>query len=319
MVRRNKKIQRINQMEKSETDKQVRAQVMTSKKGTFSVAEGVYDKPMLAALRQPEAFVFKRDRETWEYNRTWVWNVMEANSGRVVMKSDFCKKDLGFMVADLKGDVGVLRNSVSQLLAKKTNDVVALNTHPGHHAGPNRISNYCCLNYVAIAATMIKRKAPHLRVGVIDIDVHAGDGTYQFLKENPKLVHKYVSIHTPVMFLNMNSDLVESGVCLKKNRRSEVSSQRYIAKIKEVLDSWNKERLDIIMVSTGFDTLQKDPEAGELLGYQMLPVHFREVGEIFAHRKEQMFFIQEGGYNLNETAKAFEYLVKGFRKGRKIL
>lgn len=319
MVRRNKKIKKIYQMETAETNKQMKAQFMTSKKGALSAAEGVYGKPMLEALRTPEAYTFKRNPEIFKRTRAWVFDVTktsESKTGSVVMQCDFGKLELAGMVSDLKGDVGVLKRSVAQLLAKKTNDVVALNTHPGHHAGPHRISNYCALNYVAIAATLIKKKAPNLKLGVIDIDVHAGDGTHQFIQDFPKLFDKFVSIHSPVRFFNMNSDLESHQDNLKLNKKREVSPERYIAKIKEVLDAWNRTNLDIIIVSMGFDTLKKDPEAGDLLGYQMLPVHFRDVGNIFAQRKEQILFLQEGGYNLNETAKAFDYLMKGFRNGR---
>jgi len=244
--------------------------------------------------------------------------VMEAESGSVVMQCDFQKKELVAMIADLKGDAGVLKRSVEQLLSKKTHDVIAVNTHPGHHAGPQRISNYCALNNVAIAAQLIKTKAPNRKVGVIDIDVHAGDGTHEFIKQSPQLVDKFVSIHSPVRFFNMNSDLGKSGSSLKLNNQRQVGPERYLANLKEVLDGFNRKHLDIIIVSLGFDTLKNDPEAS-ILGYQMLPVHFKEVGHIFAQRPEQIFFIQEGGYNLNETAKAFDYLMKGFRRGRKSL
>lgn len=321
LVRRNKKIQKLYQMEMAGTTKQMKAQFMTSKQGALSAAGGVYAKSMLEALEHSEAYTFKRNPEIFKRTRAWVWDVTESDTGSLVMQCDFGKRELAGMVADLKGDVGVLKASVTQLLAKKTNDVVALNTHPGHHAGPHRISNYCALNLVAISATLIKKKAPNLKLGVIDLDVHAGDGTHEFLQDFPNLVHKFVSIHSPVRFFNMNSDLEENRrsqqVNLKLNKERVVSPERYIAKIKEVLDAWNKTNLDIIIVSMGFDTLKKDPEAGDLLGYQMLPVHFRDVGNVFAQRKEQIFFLQEGGYNLNETAKAFDFLMKGFRNGRK--
>jgi acetoin utilization deacetylase AcuC-like enzyme len=320
LVRRNKKINKILQMDPAATEKQCKAQVMNSRRGMLSAAEGLYKKPMLDALRKPEAFDFKRNPEIWEATRAWVWNVRDPDSGSIVMQCDFGKKELASMVGDLKGDIGVLKSSVEQLLAKKTNDVVAVNTHPGHHAGPDRISNYCALNLVAIAAKLIKKKAPKMKLGVIDIDVHAGDGTHAFIQENPHLVSKFVSIHSPIRFCNMNSDLGENqSEPLKLNREREVAPYRYIAKIKETLDTWNKDHLDVIIVSMGFDTLKSDPEAGKLLGYTMLPKDFHEVGNIFAHRKEQILFLQEGGYNLNETAKAFEYLMKGFRKGRKCL
>lgn len=314
IVRRNKKIKKVMQMDKTATNTQVALRLLSSKNGILSDADCVYAKEVLEVLRHPDKFVFKR---TPDIIRVLGWNIMQASSTSVLAQTDFYQAELVGMAADLERDVGVMKKSVEQLLAEKTCDVVAVNTHPGHHAGPKRIMSYCALNNVVIAASFIKRKDPSMKVGVIDIDVHAGDGTHAFIKQNPQLVTKFVSIHCTARFCNMGYDLGSSGCPLKRDREAKVSPQRLNAKIKQVLDTWSKAKLDIVIVSLGFDTLKHDAEAGHRLGFQMLPAHFQDVGHTFAQRSEQMLFIQEGGYNVNETADAFEKLVQGFRRGRK--
>jgi acetoin utilization deacetylase AcuC-like enzyme len=222
--------------------------------------------------------------------------------------------DFGYLRDPLERDLGVLKTSVEQLLAKKVHDVIAVNTHPGHHAGPNRAMNYCTLNNIAIAAGLLKEARPSLKLGVLDLDVHPGDGTQEFVKQHQHLIDKYVSIHCTTKFMHMNSSLGSNGRGLRLDKEFKVVPERFIAKIADVLTSWNQERLDVIIVAMGFDTLKRDPLAK--VGFQMLPVHFRAIGHMFSQRPEQIFVVQEGGYNLNETARAFDYLIKGFKRGR---
>merc|ERR1712224_426845 len=115
----------------------------------------------------------------------------------------------------------------------------------------------------------------------------------------------------------MNCNLGKHGIALKKDGDQQVAPKRFQESIEKVLHKWDKSRLDIIVVSLGFDTLKCDPLAGASLGFQQLPFHFEEVGKTFSKRSEQILFLQEGGYDVNETANAFNFLVKGFRAGRR--
>jgi acetoin utilization deacetylase AcuC-like enzyme len=54
---------------------------------------------------------------------------------------------------------------------------VAANLAGGtHHASASRGSGYCVFNDVAVAARLLQAEAP-LRIAVVDLDVHQGDGT----------------------------------------------------------------------------------------------------------------------------------------------
>jgi len=314
LVRRNKKIQKVMEMSNRETKTQIKAHAVTSKRGDLSEVDCIYGQNMVEVFQHPDYFDFHSVRKFLPLD---VWNVTRPHSKSIIAETDFSKEESQEIIPELECDVGVLKRSVQQILAKKTHDVIAINTHPGHHAGPKRLNNYCALNNNAILAAMMKNKKANIKLGVIDIDVHPGDGTHQFIKRYRHLVNRYVSIHCSSKFLNMNSDLGFNGAALKLNKKGKVAPERFTVKIKEVLESWNQARLDIIIVSLGFDTLKADTIAGPEVGFHMLPVHFHEVGDTFGQRPEQILFVQEGGYHVNETAAAFDNLINGFREGRK--
>jgi len=55
---------------------------------------------------------------------------------------------------------------------------VAANLAGGtHHASASRGSGYCVFNDVAVASRVLQAEDPRLRIVVVDLDVHQGDGT----------------------------------------------------------------------------------------------------------------------------------------------
>lgn len=314
-VRRNMKIQRAMKLQATESALDVKARLVTSSRAPFTDLEHIYGHRILQFLRKPEKYEFKRSTK---FRGLFIWNVIDPETQQHVMETDTTQEDHKWLIPQLEEDIGVLKRSVDQLLAKKSHDVIALNTHPGHHAGPTRSTNYCVLNNIAIAASLIKKRDPRMKVGVIDVDVHPGDGTQEFYEKNRHLLNKYVSIHCSSEFFNMNSKF-PNGIAMKCNKEKKVVPHRFNDKIREVMDAWRPGKLDVIIVCLGFDTLKNDPVAGPEVGFEMLPKNFECMGRTFAERPEQVLFIQEGGYNATETAHAFEYLMKGFRDGRTAL
>jgi acetoin utilization deacetylase AcuC-like enzyme len=307
-VRRNKKILKVMQMLKDGSKSNKTIHVVTSQKKGLSEIESLYGHDVVQVLKNPGKFDFHREKDSKE-----LWNITKKKSSSVIMQADWDQIDFHFLRDPLERDLGVLKTSVEKLLANRAHDVVAVNTHPGHHAGPKRAMNYCTLNNIAIAAQLLKEARPSLQLGVLDLDVHPGDGTQEFVEQHRHLIKKYVSIHCTTKFMNMNSSLGSNGAGLRLDKECKVVPERFIAKIAEVLTAWNRERLDVIIVAMGFDTLKRDPFK---VGFQMLPVHFRDIGYMLAQQRQQLFFVQEGGYNLNETARAFDYLIKGLQRGR---
>eukprot|EP00928_Gymnodinium_smaydae_P053761 TRINITY_DN37687_c0_g1_i1.p1 TRINITY_DN37687_c0_g1~~TRINITY_DN37687_c0_g1_i1.p1 ORF type:complete len:381 (+),score=38.40 TRINITY_DN37687_c0_g1_i1:48-1145(+) len=311
LVRRNMKIAKVVRMANSSVAHDVALEVVTSTTASLSNAASIYGQGVIDVLRSPKRYVYSRAKDIKGVN---VWNVAIDGKEPAIMQTDFSGDELSQMRDGVEADVGVVKESVSQLLAGTSCDVIAINTHPGHHAGPSRVAGFCVINYVALAASFIKTARPQWKVGVLDIDVHPGDGTKQFFDRQRRLIDKYVSIHSAAQFLNICAEFGKHGVALRLDNSRKVAAHRLISKVDEVLTSWNRAGLNVVIVSLGFDTLRNDRTAQ--CGFQMLPANFQELGRVFAKRREQMLFVQEGGYNLDETADAFECLVTGFRDAR---
>lgn len=76
-------------------------------------------------------------------------------------------------------------DALDALLARETLTAVHL---PGakHHAHYDRSSGFCVFNDLAIAATVATERG--MRVAILDIDAHHGDGTEALLRDNPDVL-----------------------------------------------------------------------------------------------------------------------------------
>jgi acetoin utilization deacetylase AcuC-like enzyme len=243
--------------------------------------------------------------------------------GPIILTTDYSQDDLIEMKSDLERDMGVLKSTVDYLNEHPKADMLPLTTHPGHHAGPNQVANYCIINNSIVTAAMIKQHKPKQKIGILDLDAHPGDGTKQLVEKNEDLIDRYVSLHTDEEFSNMETFRNESKAIIfprsqkLKGRKRNVTWNEYATKLNDCLQSLSESKLHVLIVCIGFDTLKEDPIAGLEIGFQLLPIHFKKIGAMLAQQNSQVVFIQEGGYDTNLTANAFENLVNGFRIGRK--
>ena len=83
------------------------------------------------------------------------------------------------------------RSAGATLAASKTalKEGIAANLAGGtHHAYRNRGSGFCVFNDSAIAARALQKEIhPKLRVAIIDLDVHQGNGTASILENDPSI------------------------------------------------------------------------------------------------------------------------------------
>ncbi|MCK7509748.1 MAG: hypothetical protein MZV70_40715 [Desulfobacterales bacterium] len=56
---------------------------------------------------------------------------------------------------------------------------------PGHHAEVSRAMGFCYFNNVAVAARFLQKQFGVERVGIVDFDVHHGNGTQHIFEDDP--------------------------------------------------------------------------------------------------------------------------------------
>lgn len=68
------------------------------------------------------------------------------------------------------------------LLALATGGMVFHPVSGAHHAGVKSGMGFCTLNFLAGAGLRLLREGKALRVGIIDLDAHQGNGTFEWVK-----------------------------------------------------------------------------------------------------------------------------------------
>ncbi|MFC1594023.1 histone deacetylase family protein [Candidatus Omnitrophota bacterium] len=158
---------------------------------------------------------------------------------------------------------------------------------PGHHATQDTLGGFCYFNNIAIASKKILPKAK--RIAILDIDVHHGNGTQDFVKGEKDIL--FVSLHQSPLY--PGSGLQSEQNCLNFPLTPGTTEERYLEIIQEALNSITQFKPDIIGMSCGFDTFADDPLANIELGIES----YKKIGQTVLALKIPVFEVLEGGYS----------------------
>lgn len=125
-----------------------------------------------------------------------------------------------------------------------------------HHAYRNRGSGFCVFNDSAIAARALQREIhPKLKVAIVDLDVHQGNGTAAILQNDPSIFTLSIHGEHNFPFQKETSDLdigLENGC----------SDKQYLEALDQALSTMHDQfRPDFIIYLAG-----ADPHEGDRLG-----------------------------------------------------
>lgn len=153
---------------------------------------------------------------------------------------------------------------------------------PGHHASRASCWGFCYFNNMRIALLKLRSEGKIKGAFILDFDTHKGDGNIDVLSE-----------YSEFKILNPISP----------------DREAYLAEIEDYLTRINN--IDIIAVSAGFDSYEKD------IGKKLNRFDFYLIGRLlknFSKRlyKGRRFAILEGGYYLQDLGKNVLAFCQGF-------
>jgi len=201
--------------------------------------------------------------------------------------------------------VGGVLKAIDAMMEEKVDNAFCAIRPPGHHAEIDKAMGFCYFNNVAIGARYLQKQWGIERVGIIDFDVHHGNGT-QHIFENDASVF-YYSIHEHPSFAypgtgrefetgNAGGD----GYTLNTPILPGKGDMEYREKLTtDLIPAFKKFKPEVVILSAGFDAHESDLMSGVNLsteGYNFMGETILNLINRFADGR--VISVLEGGYNL---------------------
>ncbi|MBW2981449.1 histone deacetylase family protein [Candidatus Woesearchaeota archaeon] len=201
--------------------------------------------------------------------------------------------------------LGMSKRFAEQVLESRESYFLLLRP-PGHHAKYNSSSGFCVFNNVALAAYTMLQKSK--KVLILDIDVHHGDGTHEFVSskfydktdlwvQNPKN-YSFISINQEDIWPGVGDSWEDEPNVFVRNLAAGTDDKEYIDFLKqEVVPLINRLQPDAAVVSAGFDTSKYEKQGPDVNG-----VNFNLTGKSYRFVADMLkniptLYVLEGGYN----------------------
>lgn len=201
------------------------------------------------------------------------------------------------------------------LALEEERGVWVLSRPPGHHAMKGTGMGFCLVNHAAVAAMYALSREGVGKVGILDFDVHHGNGTEDIVRGVEGL--KFVSSHQWPLYPGSGQEGVTDNV-RNLNLDGGCGMEEYLERYEEEMVGWLCEDgvPDIVVVSAGFDAMRVDP----LAGLEFEPEDYRVLTETLMDRLGEgcgVVFGLEGGYELGDEGlgAGVRECVKGFCLG----
>jgi acetoin utilization deacetylase AcuC-like enzyme len=202
--------------------------------------------------------------------------------------------------------VGGVLQAIDAVMKGEIDNAFCAVRPPGHHAEVDKPMGFCFFNNVAIGARYLQKKYGIQRVGIIDFDVHHGNGTQHIFESDPTVLYYSIHEHPSFAYPGTGREF-ETGIGEGKGYtvnspvlpgRGDDDYKRLITQ--ELLPAFKKFNPEFILLSAGFDAHETDMMSGTNLsteGYD----YISEVIMNLVNRCSggRVVSVLEGGYNLN--------------------
>ena len=201
--------------------------------------------------------------------------------------------------------VGGVLQATQMVMEGKLDNAFCAVRPPGHHAEPNRAMGFCYFNNIAVAARYLQMQWGIARVGIVDFDVHHGNGTQAIFDGDPTVFYYSIHEHPTFAYPGTGREFERGsalgiGYTLNTPMLPGQGDQEYQEALeRDLVPAFDVFKPEVILVSAGFDAHADDDMSYMNVsteGFSWIMRLLMELADKYA--KGRIISILEGGYCL---------------------
>jgi len=192
----------------------------------------------------------------------------------------------------------------------------ALCRPPGHHAGSAFASGYCYINNAAVAAQWFRDNGA-AKVSILDVDYHHGNGTQEifYSRADVQVINLHADPIQEYPYYLGHADERGSGAGEGFNLNFPMpfgtTWERWNASLEQGCAALAAYAPDVVVVSLGVDTFERDP----ISEFKLTSADYPKIGARIAALGLPTLFVMEGGYAVEEIGVNAVGVLTGFEGG----
>lgn len=167
---------------------------------------------------------------------------------------------------------------------------------PGHHANRFLSRGFCIFNNVAVGSEYLRTKHNVKKIGIIDWDVHHGNGTESIFRNDPNIF--YGSIHQYPLYPQTGTISDPSNNKYNFPLPPDSKSEEFQKKFDELLEKLKTFEPEVIFISCGFDAHRMESISSMDLSHEDYGLMTKKIRNIFG-KNMKIISVLEGGYNIS--------------------
>jgi acetoin utilization deacetylase AcuC-like enzyme len=189
----------------------------------------------------------------------------------------------------------------------------ALCRPPGHHAGAAFMGGYCYINNAAVTAQWFRDQGA-ARVSILDVDYHHGNGTQEifYQRGDVQVLNLHGDPMTEYPFFLGHADERGAGEGEGFNHNYPMPFgtdwENWSAALEDACGKLRAYAPDVVVVSLGVDTFEKDP----ISRFKLKSADYPKIGRRIAALGLPTLFVMEGGYAVDEIGINAVGVLTGF-------
>lgn len=201
--------------------------------------------------------------------------------------------------------VGGILQTIDMVMEGEIDNAFCAVRPPGHHAERDHALGFCYFNNVAVAARYLQQKWQIEKIGIIDFDVHHGNGTQHIFEQDSSVFYYSIHEHPTFSFPGTGREFeIGSGPGYGYTKNDPVlpgqGDAEYTTLVEEnLVKDFERFQPGFVLVSAGFDGHKDDDMSDMNLTTEWYSWVMKRLMEIAdRHCNGRIVSVLEGGYCL---------------------